>query len=130
MAVALHRMGETPDAVVASPALRASSTAAILAEEWGVDVVEDEGLYGGGEETVLASAAGHGGDARRLLLVGHDPTWSGLVRRLTGARAPLRTASVAAIDLEVTEWAALPGSRGTLAWLLHPRLFTDGAWAL
>ena len=74
----------------------------------------------------LAAAA----DAERLMLVGHEPTWSYLAERITGGRIAVRTATVLAFDLDAGSWDEAPRSRGTLAYALHPRMFDQSEWAL
>ena len=98
-------VGEVPELVVSSPAVRAETTARILVEAWGTQLRVDDRLYGD---------AAHPVD--RLLVVGHEPTCSAVVRRLTGGDVAMRTATLAGIDLE----AGL--RRGTLRYLLQPRL--------
>lgn len=107
-------VGEVPELVVSSPAVRAETTARILVEAWGTPLRLDDRLYGGGVADVLAVVAAHPVD--RLLVVGHEPTCSTVVRRLTGGDVAMRTATLAGIDLE----AGL--RRGTLRYLLQPRL--------
>ncbi len=65
----------------------------------------------------------------RLALVGHEPVWSTTAGVLIGGgRVRMRTGSAVAIDL--TSWALAEPGRGELAWMLTPRLFTDGTWEL
>lgn len=118
----LRSMGEVPDLVVSSTALRAEATAELarLAGGWDCPLQLDGGLYGSGPNEVLAVAARCGGSAQRLMLVGHEPTWSMLLQQLTGARAPMKTGSVAAIDLLGPGWDGRDG--GTLMYLLHARM--------
>lgn len=132
MGVVLRKMGEIPDRVISSPALRAESTAAIvrLSGGWEAPLEIADELYGASPEDALAVAARCGGDAGRLMLVGHEPTWSMLAERVTGGRIAVRTATVVAFDLDAATWDQAPRSRGTLAYALHPRLFDDGDWAV
>lgn len=118
----LRAMGEIPDLVVTSSAVRAEATAELarIAGGWDCPLRVDDNLYGAGPDEVLAIAVEHGDGTERLMLIGHEPTWSLLVRQLTGARAPMKTASVAAIDLAGPSWRDHDGA--TLAYLLHPRM--------
>jgi phosphohistidine phosphatase len=121
-------MGEVPDLVVSSTAVRAESTAELsrLAGGWACPLRLDDDLYGSGPDTVLEVAARHGDDAKRLMLVGHEPTWSMLITRLTGARAQVKTGTVAGIDLDIASWEDAPTAAGTLAFLVHPRMIIGG----
>jgi phosphohistidine phosphatase len=118
-----------PDLVISSTALRAATTAQLAAESgaWDCPIDLEPGFYGTGPVTVLELAS-EAPNVERLLLVGHQPTWSMLVRRLTGARADMKTASVAVIDLMIETWAELLTARGTLTSLHHPRSYFGSEW--
>jgi phosphohistidine phosphatase len=132
MGLVLRRMGEVPDRIVSSPALRAEATATIarLSGGWDSPLEIAEDLYGSGPGAALEVAARCGGDAGRLMLVGHEPTWSYLAERITGGRISVRTATVLAFDLDAGSWEEAPRSRGTLAYALHPRMFDQSEWTL
>jgi phosphohistidine phosphatase len=121
----LSRLGEVPDRVVASPAVRARDTAALAAEAggWATPVEEDAALYDTVPSKVLAWLAA-GADCQRLLLAGHEPCWSGLVELLTGGRVEMPTAALARIDFEIDRWQNLAAGTGTLRWLLTPKLLS------
>ena len=81
----LASRGLVPDRIVSSPATRAAQTAALVAQELGVDedaIVWDERLYGADADEVAAIARAH--DAGRLLLVGHNPAFEDLAQRWGG----------------------------------------------
>ena len=61
-------------------------------------------------------------DVENCLIIGHDTTWSRTVEVLTGARAAMRTATVAAIDIG-GPWAKIGNRSGELVALLQPRHF-------
>jgi len=132
MGLVLRKMGEIPDRVISSPALRAEATATIarLSGGWDSPLEIAEDLYGAGPEAALEVAQRCGADAERLMLVGHEPTWSYLAERITGGRIVVRTATVLAFDLDAGSWDEAPRSRGTLAYALHPRMFDQSEWAL
>ena len=120
---------EQPDLIISSTAVRARTTAelAIEAGEWDVDLVLDQGLYGSGAEGVL-DIASRAPDVERLMLVGHQPTWSTVVGVLTGSRADMKTASVASIELFIDIWPEVVAATGTLNYLINPRMFFDSAY--
>jgi len=127
MGIVLRKMREAPDRVVSSPAVRAVATASLarISGGWAapLDIVED--LYGAGPETALAVAARFGHHADRLMLVGHEPTWSLLARHITGGRVVVKTGTVLAFDLDVASWSDAERGHGSLAYALHPRMFDD-----
>ena len=132
MGLVLRKMGEVPDRIVSSPALRAEATATIarLSGGWDSPLEISEDLYSGGPYAALDVAVRCGGDAERLMLVGHEPTWSDLAEHITGGRISVRTATVLAFDLDAGSWGEASQSRGTLAYALHPRMFDQSEWAL
>ena len=68
----LREHGLAPDRVLCSPALRTRQTLDALGETGCADVREDEAIYEASPGSLIALADAHG-DARRLLLVGHNP---------------------------------------------------------
>jgi phosphohistidine phosphatase len=112
-----------PDRIISSPAVRARTTAELAMKEggWGSELVVEAQLYDSSTETVLEAAAASP-PVNRLMLVGHEPTWSALVQRLTGERMVMKTACVAVVDLTLPDWALLPTARGTLQAFINPRL--------
>jgi phosphohistidine phosphatase len=122
--VALTRMGVAPDHVLTSPAVRAETTARRAAESGGWDAPIDviDTLYGGGTRAVLDAMAA-APPVERLMLVGHDPTWTDVVSSLAGGgRHRMVTAAVACIEVASLRRPV----DGSLLWMLDPRLLTDG----
>jgi phosphohistidine phosphatase len=64
-------------------------------------------------------------DAGRLMLVGHQPTWSILVSVLTGERVEMKTATVAAIDFDIDAWADISSVRGDVTAVYQPRDYLE-----
>lgn len=126
----LADIGKVPDRVVASTAKRAHNTAvhAARAGGWECELITDRDLYGGGPAAVLEAVKRHAGSAQRLLIVGHEPTWSMLVTELVGARVEMKTASIAGVGLMIDEWDSIVTARGWLDYLIHPRMFFGTAW--
>lgn len=121
--------GQTPALVVSSTAVRARSTAelAVEAGSWASPIQLERGLYEWGPEGVIERAA-RAPDVERLMLVGHQPTWSLVVEHLTGERTDLKTASVAVIDFDVGSWSELPRTRGELIAVHDPRSHFGTSW--
>lgn len=120
---ALRAAEEVPDRALVSPARRAQETLvlAVRAGGWECDVEICEELYGSPDD-VLDAIRRRGRDARRLMVVGHQPTWSATASELAnGATLRLPTASVLRLDFDVDDWQALQGE-GHVAWLVTPRL--------
>lgn len=128
---ALTRSGEIPDLVISSSALRAQSTAFLAADTggWDCEIRITEELYGTSPGNVLSIVKDTPVGVSRLMMVGHEPTWSTVSGVLIGGgRVRVRTGCAVAIDL--TSWSLAEPGRGELAWMLTPRLFTDGTWQI
>ena len=125
MGEVIRELGLVPDLVVSSTAKRARATAELarLTGGWDSRLVLEERLYGASVSETLSVLAEHGSTCNRVMLVGHQPTWSMTVKHLTGARVSMRTATIADIDLSITGWADAPEAAGTLTTLLQPRHF-------
>ena len=125
MGTVLRDLGMVPDLVVSSTATRARSTAELarLAGGWDSRLVLDDQLYGASVMDTLVVAERHGGDHQRLMLVGHEPTTSMVIRHFTGAAATVKTATCAAIELHTSQWDQVATCRGSLLALLQPRQF-------
>lgn len=121
----LAASGEVPDLVITSPALRARDTLdrAARAGGWDVRLVVDEALYQSSPRELLSAIRGQDDCHERILLVGHEPTWSLLGAELCGGgRLRFPTAALARIDLAVERWAGVEPGAGELVWLVTPRL--------
>lgn len=118
---AVTRFGAEPDTIFTSPAVRARSTVELAhqAGGWSAPITIVDDLYGGGLSAVMAAlAAGRG----RVLVVGHEPTWSLAVETLIGGGSiSMVTAAVACVDCP---GGPVPDG-GSLRWMLHPRLLDD-----
>ena len=129
---AARRMGRfisdsdvAPEAIITSTAVRAKSTAELAAEagEWRCPIIADPNLYGSDAERVLDVIAGVDPEISRLLIAGHEPTWSGLVGWLIGeGRVSMPTAAVACLDLAHGGWADLGPGACELRWLMTPKM--------
>ncbi len=129
---AAERMGEVirdlgiiPDLVISSTAVRARATAELarITGGWPSRLVLDDDLYGASPRGTLEVVARHGGDCERVMVVGHEPTWSMLIKAVTGGTCAMRTAAVADIEMHTTGWDTATSSSGTLVSLLQPRGF-------
>ena len=125
----LSDLAEQPDAVVSSTALRARATAELAAEEgaWTCPIRLTEDLYLPAPGALLAQARAQDRAVNRLLLVGHEPTWSEAVARFAGGgQVRMVTAALARLDFSVTDWSRVDFGQATLAWMITPKLLAAG----
>jgi phosphohistidine phosphatase len=95
------------DAVFTSPKVRARDTARLACEALGVDPIEHAPLREGFDVDDALELL-HGTEEKgRILVVGHEPDFSQVVRDLTGARVALKKGGLAAIEVRGTRHAAL-----------------------
>lgn len=122
----LTAAGEVPDAIVSSTALRARRTAELMAEAggWNVEIVTTRAFYDSNAARVVEEVRRQQvGD--RLLVVGHEPTWSELAGHLLGGSdVRMTTAALVAIDFDLASWSGVAGGRGQLVFMVTPRLLT------
>ena len=90
---ALQALGVELDVCLTSPKVRAKQTAELACQSLDCPIEEDERLAGGDFDPLEVSA-GRG----EVMLVGHEPDFSGAVALVTGSRVKLKKGGVAALD--------------------------------
>ena len=90
---ALKALGVELDVCLTSPKVRARRTAELACEGLDCPIEEDDRLAGGDFDP-LELAAGRG----EVMLVGHEPDFSGAVALVTGSRVKFKKCGVAALD--------------------------------
>jgi phosphohistidine phosphatase len=111
----LFRRKVRPSLIVTSPLPRASQTAEIAAKELSVKLRTDELLTKGfGMDELRKLWKRH--RAKSLMLVGHEPDFTNIISKLTGAALKLSKAGVALLDVDVET------EEGRLLWLFPPKI--------
>lgn len=126
MGQVLTEEGQAPDLIITSTAVRARTTAQLAAESggWDCEIVLEPRLYGSGADMVVQVAAA-APEVGRLMLVGHQPTWSIVVSVLTGDQIEMKTATVASVGFDIDDWSELASARGTIDAVYQPRDYLD-----
>jgi len=94
---ALSRLGLEFDACYTSPKLRARQTAELACRALGVEPVQEDSLAAGFDrDDAVTLLRAHGDDAR-VLVVGHEPSFSQVVYDFTSARVDFKKGGVAAL---------------------------------
>ena len=103
----LRERGLMPDVIVSSDAVRARTTAEAVANTAGYsgEIILEPSLYHATPSDVLAVLRGIQGDARTVLVVGHNPGLEELVRQLTGEHCDLPTTALVHIAMPIDEWS-------------------------
>jgi phosphohistidine phosphatase len=121
--------GSEPALVLTSTALRARQTVELAAEAggWASSIRTTAVFYGGDPEEVVRAII-DADPPDRLLVAGHEPTWSSLVSLLIGGGAiRMPTAAVACLRFPEARWQDLLSIRGQLHWLVTPSLLRRGS---
>ena len=110
----LERLKFSADAILTSPLPRASQTAEIMANRLRVELKTEAALAHGFNVERLRRLLGNA-DADRVMVVGHEPAFSEVIKELTGGEVKLSKAGVAL--LEVNRGC----TSGKLLWLFPPK---------
>ncbi len=112
--LALAALGIEIEACLTSPKVRAADTARLACQALGVEPEIAAELSGAGfDSTGLAAGRGE------TMLVGHEPSFSDEIARLTGAKTKLRKGGLAIVDgntllalMRPADLAAIAATRG------------------
>lgn len=118
----LADIGWKPDLILTSPKVRAAQTARIVGKAIDVAATEESRLASAFEVADVGRMLASHPDAKRVVLVGHDPDFSAVASTLTGAAIELRKGAIARIDLQDASPAA---GQGALRWLIPPGVVPD-----
>jgi phosphohistidine phosphatase len=113
--VALAALNVEFAACYTSPKVRARETAELACQALNIEPVDEGSLADGfSREDALPLLRAHDGDAdARVLVVGHEPSFSQVVHDLTGGRVDFKKGGVAAVRVE--------RGAGELLILMRPR---------
>ena len=95
------------DLLVSSPALRALTTAHLIADEMGYkrkDIVVDDRLYASSPDDLLAVIRALDNKLDRVMLFGHNPEFSDLAHRLSSEIVDMPTSAVAEYSFDTKAW--------------------------
>ena len=98
----------TPDLLVSSPALRALTTAQLIADELGCarkDIVVDDRLYESSANGLLAVIHALDQTLERVMLFGHNPEFTDLAHRLSSDIVDMPTCAVAEFRFDTKKWS-------------------------
>lgn len=115
----LARLKFCPDTILTSPLPRASQTAEIAAEDLECKVQIEPKLAPGFDLERLQGMLGKM-DASCVMIVGHEPDFSAVVKELTGGEVKLAKAGVALVETDGE------CKTGKLLWLLPPKIAKAG----
>ncbi len=110
--------------MMSSPALRALTTAQILAEELGHDsnaIVVDERLYASSLGELITVIRELDNSLQCVMLVGHNPEFTDLARYFSSEIVDMPTSAIAEFSFHTTVWSDVGRVEPVRASLDHPR---------
>ena len=111
----LERVKLVPDAILTSPLPRASQTAEIVGQRLGIELQTEPALAHGFNMERLRRLLGKYHN-ECVMIVGHEPEFSEVIRDLTGGKIKISKAGVALLEINCG------CTSGTLVWLFPPKL--------
>lgn len=112
------------DLLVSSPALRALTTAHLIADEIGYkrkDIVVDDRLYASSPDDLLAVIRALDNKLDRVMLFGHNPEFSDLAHRLSSGIIDMPTSAVAEYNFDTKAWSDVGEVEPAKAVLDYPK---------
>lgn len=113
-----------PDLLVSSPAVRALTTAHLIADELGYardDIAIDDRLYASSADGLLAVVRVLDNKLGSVMLFGHNPEFTDLAQRLSGEITDMPTCAVAKFRFDTKAWADVGESTPSKVSLDSPK---------
>jgi phosphohistidine phosphatase len=119
----LAERGVAPDVILSSTAVRARTTAELIAEALGLAdrVTLDERLYAASAEEVLRVVGELDGDLTVAMVVGHNPEMASLAHQFSEEIHEMPTCAVAEYAFDVDAWYELEGAVPVSVWVDTPK---------
>ncbi len=120
----LAKRGVAPDLILSSPAVRALTTAQIIAEKIGYDhkaIVADRRIYGAQISTLLYLIQELDDRHNQVMLFGHNPELSELAHRFSKTIDDLPTCAVVELTFDVERWVDVVNSEPVEVRLDYPK---------
>jgi phosphohistidine phosphatase len=118
----LQKQSIQPDLVITSPAERARQTTGLVLDAAKIMLAPryDERIYEASSSRLLRVVSEIDGDAKQVLMVGHNPGFEELLFHLTGEVLPMPTAALAQLRLDVWKWDEARDRCGQVEWFVKP----------
>jgi phosphohistidine phosphatase len=113
-----------PDLILSSPAVRALSTAEIIAEKLNYrrkDIVVMERLYAAEVDDLLDVIRQLGDEQKCVMMFGHNPEFTELAHRLSGEIAQMPTCAVAEFTFDAESWSGIDTIKPAEVLLDYPK---------
>ena len=112
------------DLLLSSPALRALTTAQLIAEEIGYkrkDIVVDDRLYASTADDLLAVIRALDKKLNRVMLFGHNPEFTDLAHGLSSEIIDMPTSAVVEFNFDAKAWSDVGGIKPVKVVFDYPK---------
>ena len=120
----LAKRNVRPDLILSSPAVRALTTAEIIAKKLDYkrkDIVVDDRLYAVGADDLLDVIHKLRNKLERVMLFGHNPELTELAHRLSSKIAHMPTCAVAEFTFDAKSWSSIGKLKPAKVALDYPK---------
>lgn len=121
----LRKRKPQPALIITSSAVRAETTATLLAEAIGYppsDITIDERMYGAEPKDVLSIIGELDNAVDCAMLVGHNPTFTDLINALSGSQIDnVPTCGIAILKFPTNTWSKIGQTQGELLDFDYPK---------
>ena len=115
------------ETIISSPALRAITTAKLIADEMAFNIrkiEQNEQIYEASLTTLIDLVSGLDNNSHRVMLVGHNPGLTVLCNYLSDARIDnMPTCSIAQIHFDIDRWDSISEHAGRLVDFDYPKKY-------
>ncbi len=120
----INELGIKPDLFVSSPALRAKTTAQIIAKQidYKKEIVFNENIYKAQMNELKEIVSYTYDEVENLFLVGHNPSLTALLLHLTDFKEKFTMSSFACIEFDCSSWIDISPNNAKLTMLIKNHL--------
>lgn len=123
----LQELGVVPDAVIASPAVRAKATAEFVTEQLEYDlenIIYKEEIYEASVRSLLELVNKLDNEYDKVILIGHNPSFTYLSDYLSDEEiGNIPTCGCVGLRFHTNDWGEVSKSTGDLEWFIYPAQF-------
>jgi phosphohistidine phosphatase len=121
----LKNSGVRPSLIISSDAVRAISTARLIARGIGypIEFIQpDHELYLASPVGIIDVLEREGENYTDVMIIGHNPGLTELANRLSNSQIDnIPTCGVFAVDIKIDSWAGLANTQGTMNYFDYPK---------
>ena len=101
-----------PDVILSSSSVRTRETVALMVDQWSIEptIAFSETLYLATPEAILKTVRSDACDARRLMVVAHNPGMTHLAGSFSDQIVDMPTSAIAVFQLPKIDWSELQSS--------------------